>query len=43
MQLTVCCRFLICGVCVGGGGEQGGKVSGTLRPCFQGHKVWDLD
>jgi hypothetical protein len=26
-----------------GEGGQGGKVSGTLRPCFQGHKVWALD
>ncbi len=42
MHLTVCSQFIICCVCVGGGG-QGGKVSGTLRPCFQGHKVWALD
>jgi hypothetical protein len=34
MHLTVSCRFLIC--CVwGGGGEQGGNVSGSLRPCFR--------
>jgi hypothetical protein len=32
MHLTVACRSLIC--CVGGGGEEGGNVSGSLLPCF---------